>query len=69
MVRLIIILLLIAALALAAASVITLLRSVVQPVAAPGPERGDPMPDTIRNVAFGLLLVLLLGVATGWLGA
>ena len=29
----------------------------------------DRMPDTFRNIAFVLLILLMLGVVTGWLGA
>ena len=37
--------------------------------AARGSLSEDRMPDTFRNIAFVLLLLLMLGVVTGWLGA
>jgi hypothetical protein len=50
-------------------AIIGLLRTLMPTAAtATGPGR-DPMPDILRNVAYGLLLILLFGVALGWLGA
>lgn len=71
MVRLILGLMLFAALVLTLAGVAALVRQVVAPLApAPGPLRkDDPMPVMMRNIAFVLLVILLLGIATGWLGA
>jgi len=71
MVRLILGMMLFAALVLALAAVATLVRHLVAPVdPAPGPLRkDDPMPVMMRNIAFVLLVILLLGIATGWLGA
>ena len=37
--------------------------------AARGSLSEDRMPDTFRNIAFVLLILLMLGVVTGWLGA
>ena len=31
--------------------------------------RRDDMPGTFRAIAYGLLVVLMFGVVTGWLGA
>ncbi|MCC5973523.1 MAG: hypothetical protein JJT81_05680 [Rubellimicrobium sp.] len=33
----------------------------------PTPRRSDPMPAALRNTAFVLLIVLMIGVVTGWL--
>lgn len=30
--------------------------------------RGDTMPDTFKTVAYVLLIMLMFGVITGWLG-
>jgi hypothetical protein len=69
MARLVLILLFVAALAIAAHAVLGLWRSLNQPSPIPAGPREDPMPDAIRNVAYVLLLILLIGVASGWLGA
>ena len=70
MARLILFLLLFAALALAVAAGLAAWRAVVAP---PAPSRlpavtEDPMPPAIRNVAYVLLLALLAGLTSGWLG-
>ena len=69
MARLILFLLLFAALALAIAAAATAWRALV----APPPSRlpavtEDRMPPAIRNVAYVLLLLLLAGLTSGWLG-
>jgi hypothetical protein len=71
MVRLILGLMLFTAVVLAIASVAALIRGFAGPPVAVTPlaTKEDPMPDAIRNIAFVLLLVLMLGVSTGWLGA
>jgi len=71
MARVILGLVLFAAVVLAIASVITLARSLIATPATPAPPgpKEDPMPDVMRNIAYVLLLILLVGVATGWLGA
>jgi hypothetical protein len=71
MVRVILGLLLVAALALLATSLLVLVRAVAavppnRPATGP---KDDPMPDALRNIAYVLLLILLFGVASGWLGA
>jgi hypothetical protein len=66
MARLILFLLLFAVAVLAAASVMMFLRSAGR-VMVPADE--DDMPATFRIVAYVLLLALMVGVATGWLGA
>ncbi|MBS1303178.1 hypothetical protein [Loktanella sp. SALINAS62] len=65
MMRLVLLVLLIAAVALAFASVMTALRSVNG--TRPRPE--TPMPKPFRLISFVLLFLLMLGVSTGWLGA
>jgi hypothetical protein len=66
MARLILFLMLFAAAVLAAASVMTFFRTAGR---APAPRDEDSMPSTFRLVAYVLLLLLMVGVATGWLGA
>lgn len=70
MARLILLLLLFAALALAFVAGLAVWRAVT---ASPGPSRlpavtEDPMPPAIRNVAYVVLLALLAGLTSGWLG-
>lgn len=65
MTRLILALLLFAAALLAVASVGRFLASATRQ---PLPQE-DPLPSAFRTVAFVLLMMLLVGVATGWLGA
>ena len=59
--------LLIAALALALASLVTLART-LRAAAPPLPRPESPMPPAARLLAFVLLILLLLGVTSGWLG-
>jgi hypothetical protein len=66
MARLILFLLMFAAAVLAVASVMTFFRTAGR---APAPRDEDTMPATFRLVAYLLLLALMVGVATGWLGA
>lgn len=65
MARLILFLLLLSVAVLAVVSVMVLLRTAASVAA---PEDGDRMPATFRMIAYVLLLALLLGVTTGWLG-
>ena len=37
--------------------------------AARGSLSEDRMPETFRNIAYALLVLLMFGVVTGWLGA
>ena len=63
-------LVLILAVALALATIVLIVAQAVERAAAPGraaKTNEDGMPDLIRNVAFGLLMVLMIGVVTGWL--
>ncbi|HSG35991.1 MAG TPA: hypothetical protein VLA27_00990 [Paracoccaceae bacterium] len=66
MTRLILFLFLIAAVAIALSALATLTRAVadISPIA-----KGAPMPTVLRSVSFVLLLILMLGVAAGWIGA
>jgi hypothetical protein len=66
MARLILFFLLVAVVVLAVASVMVLWRTAAG-VAAPGDE--DRMPATFRMIAYLLLLALMVGVTTGWLGS
>jgi cell division protein FtsX len=65
MFRLVLFVLLVAAIALALTSVMLALRSYALPAAKPE----DTMPTTFRNIAYVLLILLMFGVVTGWLGA
>ena len=70
MARLILFLLLFAALVLAVAAGIAAWRAIAAP---PGTPRlpvvtEDRMPPAIRSVAYVLLLALLAGLTSGWLG-
>ena len=65
MARLILFFLLLSVAVLAVASLIVLLRTAAGS-AAPGDE--DRMPATFRMIAYLLLLALMVGVTTGWLG-
>ena len=66
MMRLIIFAIVLLGLALAVSSVITVLRSFAPERAGP---KGDTMPKTFSTIAYVLLIVLMFGVVTGWLGA
>ena len=71
MARLILFLLLFASAILAIVAVMALLKP-AGGSSAPGmsvQKKEDTMPDTFRTVAYVLLLVLMVGVATGWLGS
>ncbi|HKL68776.1 hypothetical protein [Salibaculum sp.] len=69
MARLILILAAVATLVLIAGIMARLLAPLqaVAPRAVPQ-DGGRRLPDTIKNVAYALLIVLMFGVATGWLG-
>ncbi|NAZ36530.1 hypothetical protein [Rubellimicrobium sp. CFH 75288] len=69
MARLILLLMLFAALALAVVAAVLLLRVLRLPLATPlpAPQTEDAMPRTARNVAYALLILLLLGVTSGLL--
>jgi hypothetical protein len=71
MARLILFLLLVTMLALAFAAVLTAWRTLTRPQpAAPLPvTTEDRMPPAIRNTAYVVLLLLLTGLTSGWLGA
>ncbi len=65
--RLILFVFLIVALALAISAVTLMLRSFG--AATQAATTGDKLPSSIRTVAYVLLIALMLGVVTGWLGA
>lgn len=60
-----------AILVLVAAMIVTTIGAVISvftPVSStPAPRRSDPMPAALRNIAFILLIVLMIGVVTGWM--
>ena len=67
MARLILALMLFAALALAAAAAVRLVNSLR--VQAPAPTLPEvTMPNAARRVSYVLLMLLLLGVTSGWVG-
>jgi len=65
MVRLILIVAFVAAVAIAIAAVLGTVLAVAQTSAGKGP---DDMPVKFRRITYALLVVLLFGVTTGWLG-
>lgn len=65
MARLILGLFLIAVIVLAALAVAKLFTPAAPLPARP---REDAMPAVFRNVAYALLVMLMVGIATGWLG-
>jgi hypothetical protein len=70
MARLILFLLLVTMLALALAAVVTAWRTLTRPPPATLPATTeDRMPPAIRNTAYVVLLLLLTGLTSGWLGA
>ncbi len=68
MMRLILPLLFLTLLALAVASLVALLRQSRAQAALPVRQE-DRMPATFRTIAYILLLAVMTGTATGWLGA
>ena len=66
MMRLVLFVFLLAGLVLAFASVMIALR-VIAPSHTSG--TGDSMPRTFSTIAYVLLILLMFGVVTGWLGA
>ena len=66
MARLILIFAVIAAFAVAVAAVTAATREVTSAISN---LKEDSMPSAFRNIAFALLLMVMFGVATGWLGA
>ncbi len=68
MARLILFLLLVAALAAALAAVVSAWRALNAPPARLPVATEDRMPNSIRNVAYVVLVLLLAGLTSGWLG-
>lgn len=72
MVRVVIILVLFASLVYAASAILRFLSIAAglqsRATLPHAGEREDSMPVLLRHVSFGLLLVLMIGVVTGWLG-
>lgn len=65
MIRLMLMLAFIAVLAIGAGAMIGAAQTVIR-IAAGKDEQ--TMPDTFKRVAFGALVILLIGLSTGWLG-
>jgi len=65
MVRLILLILFIAAIVTAVAAMVAVVQSLSM-LARPTGE--DQMPQTFQRIAYILLVVLLIGISTGWLG-
>lgn len=53
---------------LAVSTVLGAVQKIGQP-AQTGATSGDSMPDTFQRIAYVLLIVLMFGICTGWLGA
>lgn len=68
MLRLILLMLFISVSVLAATALMALVIQSARS-AAPRNRKEDTMPKTFRNIAYVLLVVLMFGVVTGWLGA
>ena len=70
MARLILFLMLFGALAFAVAAGVTAWRAMTAPTSAsvPAHREDDKMPPAIRNTAYVLLILLLAGLTSGWLG-
>lgn len=66
MMRLILLLFVIAAMLVAAAVFLAAFRAATTVTTQ---IKEDPMPDTFKRVAYVLLVLLLIGISTGWLGA
>jgi cell division protein FtsX len=66
MLRLIFLMLFVTAFALAATALVAF---VTQTGGRTAPRKEDTMPQTFRKIAYVLLVVLMFGVVTGWLGA
>ncbi|MEJ6401308.1 hypothetical protein [Yoonia sp. 2307UL14-13] len=60
-------------LVLGVAAIVTLVVALITVISAVGrlarPEGEDTMPRTFQRIAFVVLFILLIGLATGWLGA
>lgn len=65
MIRLILIAAFIAVLAIAITAMIRTMRVLAD---APQGKDDDPMPANLQRVTYVLLIILMFGVATGWLG-
>lgn len=66
MLRLILFFALIAMIAVAFASIMLALRAISPQH---GDKSGDTMPKTLQTISYVLLIVLMFGVITGWMGA
>lgn len=70
MTRLILVLLLVAVAVLAAGAIQAVMAQQSRLGDRPRvPARRDDMPGPFRTIAYGLLVILMFGVVTGWLGA
>lgn len=67
MARLLVIFVITVAAVMAVVAGVALVRSGAD--AARGSLSEDRMPETFRNIAYALLVLLMFGVVTGWLGA
>lgn len=66
MTRLILLLLLFSAAMIAVSIIATLLQP--NPTVLPRQQKESPMPATFQYIAYALLIALMFGVVTGWLG-
>jgi len=65
LIRLVLLIFLLACLAIGVAAVLIAIRSFSSPARA---TQRDTMPETFQRAAYVMLIVLLFGVTSGWLG-
>lgn len=66
MIRLILLMFFIVVLVIGALAMLALMQQIAGMVRA---ESGNDMSKTIQNIAYAMLVVLLFGITTGWIGA
>ncbi|WP_439154765.1 hypothetical protein [Yoonia sp.] len=66
MLRLILLILLVAAVLIAIAAMVGTIQAMTLP---PTATQEDRMPATFQKIAYAVLILLMLGVSAGWLGA
>lgn len=66
MMRLILLILLVAAVLIAFTAMLGTMQAVASLAK---PKQEDTMPATFQKIAYAVLILLMLGVSTGWLGA
>lgn len=69
MFRLIFFALLLSGIVIATAAILAALRAIGGPAPDDPTRKADPMPKTLQTAAYVLLIIVMFGVVTGWLGA